>query len=107
MIPVECIARGFLAGLGLNEYTKLGSVSGVPLPAGLLGGSRPPEPIFTPTTKSAPGVGVHDEFITFDDVVDEVGRTLTEQLRDLTLEVYRRGASIAYEARHHHRRYQA
>ena len=69
MVPVECIARGYLAGLGLREYEAGGAVSGVPLPAGLLEGSRLPEPIFTPTTKSAPGAGVHDEFITFDDVV--------------------------------------
>lgn len=97
MIPVECIARGYLAGLGLSEYNKHGSVSGVPLPPGLVEGSRLPEPIFTPTTKSAPGVGVHDEFITVDDVVRQVGRDLAEQLRDLTLEIYRRGADLARE----------
>lgn len=97
MIPVECIARGYLAGLGLSEYTKHGSVSGVQLPPGLLEGSRLPEPIFTPTTKSAPGVGVHDEFITFDDVARQVGRDLAEKLRDLTLTIYRRGADLARE----------
>ncbi|MGY4900073.1 phosphoribosylaminoimidazolesuccinocarboxamide synthase [Micromonospora aurantiaca (nom. illeg.)] len=97
MIEVECIARGYLAGLGLREYQASGAVSGVPLPSGLLEGSRLPEPIFTPTTKSAPGVGVHDEFITFDDVVKDVGDDVADALRRITLEVYRRGAAIAAE----------
>jgi phosphoribosylaminoimidazole-succinocarboxamide synthase len=73
MIEVECIARGYLAGLGLREYQKTGTVSGVPLPPGLVEGSKLPEPIFTPTTKSAPGAGVHDEFITYPDVERMVG----------------------------------
>ncbi|HVE97351.1 MAG TPA: phosphoribosylaminoimidazolesuccinocarboxamide synthase [Pseudonocardiaceae bacterium] len=86
MIPVECIARGYLAGLGLREYDKFGTVSGVALPPGLGAGGRLPEPIFTPTTKySATG---HDEFITFDDVVRETGRDTAQRLRDLTLELY-------------------
>ncbi|GAA3759584.1 phosphoribosylaminoimidazolesuccinocarboxamide synthase [Plantactinospora mayteni] len=97
MIEVECIARGYLAGLGLREYEASGAVSGVPLPTGLLEGSRLPQPIFTPTTKSAPGVGVHDEFITFDDVVSDVGADVAADLRRITLEVYRRGAAIAAE----------
>ncbi|MEP7026644.1 MAG: phosphoribosylaminoimidazolesuccinocarboxamide synthase, partial [Actinomycetota bacterium] len=59
MIGVECIARGYLTGLGLAEYRQHGSVSGVPLPPGLTDGSRLPEPVFTPTTKAAPGAG-HD-----------------------------------------------
>ncbi|HEY0636705.1 MAG TPA: phosphoribosylaminoimidazolesuccinocarboxamide synthase [Pseudonocardiaceae bacterium] len=93
MLPVECIARGYLAGLGLAEYEKHGSVSGVPLPEGLVEGSRLPEPIFTPTTKA--DLGAHDEFMTFDDVVDLLGADLAARLRDLTLAVYRRGAEIA------------
>ncbi|MGI5213812.1 phosphoribosylaminoimidazolesuccinocarboxamide synthase [Plantactinospora sp. CA-290183] len=96
MIQVECIARGYLAGLGLREYEAGGAVSGVPLPAGLLEGSRLPKPIFTPTTKSAPGAG-HDEFITFDDVVEGIGSDVATELRRITLEVYRRGAAIAAE----------
>ena len=72
MIPVECIARGYLAGLGLREYEKFGTVSGVALPPGLVSGSRLPAPIFTPTTKFS-DTG-HDEFITFDDVVRVTGR---------------------------------
>lgn len=92
MLPVECIARGYLAGLGLRSYEASGEVSGVPLPSGLVEGSRLPEPIFTPTTKASEG---HDEFITEDDVVRAHGRELTDRLRDVTLEVYRRGARTA------------
>ena len=92
MVQVECIARGYLAGLGLKEYQKYGTVSGVPLPPGLEEGSRLPEPIFTPTTKATEG---HDEFITFDDVVRQEGRETAERLRELTLEIYRRGAEHA------------
>ncbi|RBM24191.1 phosphoribosylaminoimidazolesuccinocarboxamide synthase [Prauserella sp. PE36] len=92
MVKVECIARGYLAGLGLKEYQKYGTVSGVALPPGLEEGSKLPEPIFTPTTKAEVG---HDEFITFDDVVRQEGRETAERLRDLTLEIYRRGAAHA------------
>ncbi|PZS34762.1 MAG: phosphoribosylaminoimidazolesuccinocarboxamide synthase [Pseudonocardiales bacterium] len=92
MIPVECIARGYLAGLGLREYEKTGTVSGVALPAGLVAGSRLPEPIFTPTTKSATG---HDEFITFDDIVHEIGDDTAQHLRSLTLELYTTAAEHA------------
>ncbi|MPZ63971.1 MAG: phosphoribosylaminoimidazolesuccinocarboxamide synthase [Pseudonocardiaceae bacterium] len=90
VIQVECIARGYLAGLGLKEYEKHGSVSGVPLPEGLVEGSKLPEPIFTPTTKASGGA--HDEFITFDDIVDRVGADLAARLRDLTIQLYSRGA---------------
>jgi phosphoribosylaminoimidazole-succinocarboxamide synthase len=93
MIPVECIARGYLAGLGLREYRKHGTVSGVPLPPGLVAGSRLPEPIFTPTTKFS-DTG-HDEFITFDDVVRQTGRDTAQRLRELTLRLYRTAAEHA------------
>jgi phosphoribosylaminoimidazole-succinocarboxamide synthase len=92
MIPVECIARGYLAGLGLREYEKTGTVSGVALPAGLVAGSRLPEPIFTPTTKAATG---HDEFITFDDIVREIGEGTAQRLRSRTLELYTTAAEHA------------
>ncbi|GAA1845592.1 phosphoribosylaminoimidazolesuccinocarboxamide synthase [Pseudonocardia alni subsp. carboxydivorans] len=95
MLPVECIARGYLTGLGLKEYQRTGAVSGVTLPAGLVEGSKLPEPIFTPTTKAP--VGEHDEFMTFDDVVAQLGADTATRLRDLTLEVYRRGAESAAE----------
>ncbi|MGH3449234.1 MAG: phosphoribosylaminoimidazolesuccinocarboxamide synthase, partial [Haloechinothrix sp.] len=93
MVQVECIARGYLAGLGLREYQKYGTVSGVALPPGLEEGSKLPEPIFTPTTKVS-DTG-HDEFITFDDVVNQVGGETAERLRGLTLEIYSTGAEHA------------
>ena len=96
MVQVECIARGYLAGLGLREYQRDGAVSGVPLPAGLVEGSKLPEPIFTPTTKAAPEEG-HDEFITYADVEKQVGADVAAELRRITLEIYRRGAAIAAE----------
>ncbi|SUA78136.1 Phosphoribosylaminoimidazole-succinocarboxamide synthase [Nocardia otitidiscaviarum] len=92
MVKVECIARGYLTGSGLAEYRRTGSVSGVALPPGLVEGDKLPEPIFTPTTKADEG---HDEFITFDDVVNQEGRQVAERLRDLTLAVYARGAEHA------------
>jgi phosphoribosylaminoimidazole-succinocarboxamide synthase len=94
MVMVECIARGYLAGSGLKEYEKDRAVSGVALPDGLIEGSRLPEPIFTPTTKVAPGEG-HDEFITYADVEDSVGADVAAELRRITLEVYRRGSEVA------------
>ncbi len=93
MIGVECIARGYLAGLGLESYRASGSVSGVELPAGLAEGSELPEPVFTPTTKAA--AGEHDEFIGFAEVVAEVGQETAERLRELTLAVYRHGQATA------------
>ena len=93
MLPVECIARGYLAGLGLQEYRRSGAVSGVTLPPGLVEGSKLPEPIFTPTTKAP--VGEHDEFLTFAEVAEEIGRERAERLRELTLAVYTRGAETA------------
>jgi phosphoribosylaminoimidazole-succinocarboxamide synthase len=93
MIPVECIARGYLTGLGWREYEKNGTVSGVLLPAGLVPGSRLPEPIFTPTTKFS-DTG-HDEFITFDDVTRAVGADTATRLRSLTLELYTSAAEHA------------
>lgn len=95
MLPVECIARGYLAGLGLKEYEKHGSISGVALPDGLVEGSRLPEPIFTPTTKAP--VGEHDEFMTFADAEALVGAETAARLRELTLAVYSRGAALAAE----------
>jgi len=92
MLPVECIARGYLAGLGLASYNETGTISGVRLPAGLGEGSRLPEPVFTPTTKAAAG---HDEPMTFDEVADLVGASVADGLRQATLEVYRRGAELA------------
>jgi phosphoribosylaminoimidazole-succinocarboxamide synthase len=94
MLPVEWIARGYLAGLGLKEYEKQGTVSGIMLPDGLVEASKLPEPIFTPTTKATEG---HDEFITYADVVEEIGQETADRLRTVTLDVYNRGAEIAAE----------
>jgi phosphoribosylaminoimidazole-succinocarboxamide synthase len=95
MLPVEAIARGYLTGSGLVEYQRDGVVAGVPLKPGLLDGSALPEPIFTPTTKAP--IGEHDEFITFEQVVDKLGKDEAEQVRELTLAIYRRGVTIAAE----------
>jgi phosphoribosylaminoimidazole-succinocarboxamide synthase len=92
MLPVECIARGYLAGLGLASYNETGTISGVRLPPGLGEGSRLPEPVFTPTTKAVAG---HDEPMTRADVTALVGEPVAAQLERATLEVYRRGAELA------------
>lgn len=92
VVPVECIVRGYLAGSGLKEYQKQGTVCGLPLPAGL-GLAHPlPEPIFTPSTKAEEG---HDENISFEQMVAIVGLELATRLRDLSLALYRRGQELA------------
>ncbi|GAA0439676.1 phosphoribosylaminoimidazole-succinocarboxamide synthase [Actinoplanes lobatus] len=94
MVMVECIARGYLAGSGLKDYERNRTISGNVLPEGLVESSRLPEPIFTPSTKEPVGGG-HDEPLTFEQTVDRVGKELAEELRRVTLEVYRRGSEIA------------
>ncbi|MGI8869977.1 MAG: phosphoribosylaminoimidazolesuccinocarboxamide synthase [Mycobacteriales bacterium] len=96
MVPVECVARGYLTGSGLADYHATGTVCGVPLPAGLEDGARLPEPIFTPTTKAP--VGEHDEPMTWDDVVTAVGPDLAVRLRELTLRIYAAGATVTARA---------
>ena len=93
MLPVECVARGYLTGGGLKDYEKTGAVSGVTLPPGLIDGSQLPEPIFTPSTKAP--LGQHDEAMTFAQVEGLVGAQTAARLRDLTLAVYARGAETA------------
>ncbi|MHC4547143.1 MAG: phosphoribosylaminoimidazolesuccinocarboxamide synthase [Planctomycetota bacterium] len=95
IVPVECVARGYLAGSGWKEYRQSGTVCGVPLPAGLVESDRLPEPIFTPTTKAHEG---HDEPLVYAQVEELVGVHTAARLRDLTLELYRTAA--AYAARH-------
>src|SRR5690606_1760728 len=95
MVQIECVARGYLTGGGLAEYRATGAVSGVPLPPGLEDGSRLPEPIFTPSTKAP--AGQHDEPISYERVVAEVGEERAAELRRVTLAVYERGAEIARE----------
>lgn len=93
MVPVECVARGWLAGSAWADYQRSGAVCGVALPDGLRLGDPLPEPIFTPATKAE--AGAHDENITFDDVVELVGGDVAEQLREATLRLYRLGADHA------------
>jgi phosphoribosylaminoimidazole-succinocarboxamide synthase len=93
MLPVECVARGYLAGSGLSDYRRDGAICGVALPPGLEDGSRLPTAIFTPATKAA--LGEHDENVGFDEVVLAVGADVAAALRELTLRVYERGESIA------------
>jgi phosphoribosylaminoimidazole-succinocarboxamide synthase len=95
MIPVECVARGYLTGSGLVEYRTNGAVCGVSLPDGLVDGSKLPQPIFTPATKAE--LGEHDENVDFDHVVRTVGVETATTIRDLTLSVYSRAEKIAAE----------
>jgi phosphoribosylaminoimidazole-succinocarboxamide synthase len=96
MLPVECVARGYLSGSGTVEYSRTGSIRDVALPAGLVEASRLPAPVFTPSTKAE--VGEHDEAIDFASVVAAVGPSRAGELRELTLALYSRAAEIALEA---------
>jgi phosphoribosylaminoimidazole-succinocarboxamide synthase len=93
MFPVECVARGYVAGSGWKDYTATGAICGNSLPPGLEDGSRLPEPIFTPATKSQDGA--HDENIAFAQVEALVGAADAAELRRLTLELYKRAARHA------------
>ena len=93
MLPVECVARAYLTGGGLGEYTATGAVSGIPLPAGLVDGDRLPEPIFTPSTKAP--MGEHDEPIPYSVVEAQLGAPLAARVRDLTVAILERGNEIA------------
>ena len=86
MFPVECIVRGYLAGSGLKEYKREGTVCGIPLPEGLVNSSKLEEPIFTPSTKAE--IGGHDENISFERCVEIIGEDDATALRDLSLAVY-------------------
>jgi phosphoribosylaminoimidazole-succinocarboxamide synthase len=92
IFPIECVARGYLAGSGWKEYRENGAVCGIRLPAGLKECDRLPEPIFTPATKAETG---HDLNISFDEMVRTVGRETAERLRDLTFRIYLRAAEFA------------
>lgn len=93
MVPVECVARGYLSGSAWSAYQESGSVCGIALPAGLVEGARLPEPIFTPTTKTPPEQG-HDEPMTFAEVSALVGAGRAEELRTTTLRLYETSAKI-------------
>ena len=92
MFPVECVARGYLSGSGWKEYQASGSVCGIKLPAGLRDSDQLPEPIFTPATKAETG---HDENISFERMVGILGAELSEQLRTLTLTIYKKASDYA------------
>jgi phosphoribosylaminoimidazole-succinocarboxamide synthase len=92
MVPVECVARGYISGSAWKEYQGTGKVCGIELPNGLRESGQLPEPIFTPATKAVTG---HDENISFDEMVRIVGGELSETLRDLTLKVYRKASEFA------------
>ena len=93
MVPVECVARGYLAGSGLNDYLATGEVCGHQLPPGLRDGDRLPDPIFTPATKAE--MGEHDENVSREQVARTVGAELAAELEQLTLAVYGRATELA------------
>ena len=95
VLPVEVIVRGYVAGSGWKDYKRNGAICGIKLPEGLRESDRLREPIFTPSTKAEVG---HDENIGFDAMVGLVGAPLAEQVRDIALRLYRRGAEIAEKA---------
>lgn len=92
VIPIECVARGWLSGSGWKEYQQHGTVCGISLPPGLLESDQLPEPIFTPATKAETG---HDENISFSQMADQIGSHLAERLRELTLQIYSHGRDYA------------
>jgi phosphoribosylaminoimidazole-succinocarboxamide synthase len=94
MVPIECVARGYLSGSGWKEYRQSGAVCGVQLPDGLTESDRLPEPIFTPATKAETG---HDENISIERAAEIIGEGLAQRLKELTLEIYGVGAELARE----------
>jgi phosphoribosylaminoimidazole-succinocarboxamide synthase len=92
-LAVECVARGYLAGSGWQEYQERGEVCGIRLPEGLVEAAKLPEPIFTPATKEE--VGSHDINISFEEMVERIGKDLSERLRETTLTIYERACRIA------------
>jgi phosphoribosylaminoimidazole-succinocarboxamide synthase len=92
MFPVECVARGYLAGSGWKDYRQSGALCGIKLPPGLRESDALPEPIFTPATKATSG---HDENISFDQAAEIVGADMAAKLRDLTLALYRKASDYA------------
>lgn len=94
VVPIECVVRGYLSGSGWKEYQQNQAVCGVELPAGLVESDKLPEPIFTPATKAEEG---HDENISFDRMVEIVGREISEELRERSISIFNRGAEYALE----------
>ncbi|CAG0907852.1 unnamed protein product, partial [Cyprideis torosa] len=94
-LPVEAIVRGYLIGSGWKDYQATGAVCGIPLPRGLRLADKLPQSIFTPSTKAA--AGEHDENVDFESVANLIGRELAEQVRDISLEIFRRAGEYALE----------
>jgi phosphoribosylaminoimidazole-succinocarboxamide synthase len=92
MIDVECVVRGYISGSGWKDYQRTGSVCGIKLPSGLRESDKLPEPIFTPASKAQSG---HDENISFEDMCQRTGREMAEQLRDLSIKIYKTAADYA------------
>ncbi len=92
MLPIECVVRGYLSGSGWKDYQQTGGVCGIKLPAGLKESDKLPEPIFTPSSKATSG---HDENISFEDTVGRIGIELAEQVRDLSLAIYKKASDYA------------
>jgi phosphoribosylaminoimidazole-succinocarboxamide synthase len=91
--PVECIVRGYITGSGWKDYQKTGAVCGITLQPGLVEAARLDKPIFTPSTKAA--VGDHDINISFDVMIDKVGKIKAEKMRDATIAIYQRARALA------------
>jgi len=94
VVPVECIVRGYLTGSGFKDYQKTGKVCGIELPAGMVNSSRIDNPIFTPSTKADEG---HDENISFEESCEIAGQDLMENIRDISLSIYKEGREYARE----------
>jgi len=94
-LPIECVARGYISGSGWKSYQREGSVCGIPLPDGLVESDRLPDPLFTPSTKEE--AGAHDINIDFEEAARRIGRPAAEKARDLSLQIYNRGAELARE----------
>lgn len=93
-LPIECIVRGYISGSGWNDYQMSGNVCGIKLPEGLKESDKLPEPVFTPSTKAESGL--HDVNIDFEKTVEKIGKPLAEKVRTLSLEIYNKGADLAF-----------
>ena len=94
-LPIECIVRGYISGSGWKDYQTSGGVCGIRLPGGLKESDKLPEPVFTPSTKA--DSGLHDINIDFEKTVEKIGKPLAEKVRKISLEIYNKGADLAYK----------
>lgn len=93
-MPVECVVRGYITGSGLKDYNKTGKICGIELPKGLKEADKFSQPLFTPSTKAE--IGLHDESISFDRMIELVGKDTAEKLKDYTLRIYEKAANYAF-----------